>query len=116
MLTLAAALLAVAACTAGPTPEKPTATLTTSSAFLRPTPEQEKALLTALRAIDPGLVWKDSSAISRSVGVCDDIRKGMDKATVVKNAAFRYDGGHASVDEAKGAKIVQAIKNAYCTA
>ncbi|WP_121710117.1 hypothetical protein [Streptomyces sp. E5N91] len=94
---------------ASPTPSK-------SSAFLRPTPEQEKTLIAALTAIDPNLTVKESRAISRSVGVCDDIRKGKDEATVVKNAAFRYDGGTASVDEAKAAKIVQAIKDTYCKA
>lgn len=98
---------------------KPAAALPTpskSSAFLRPTAEQEKTLITALTAIDPGLTVKEDRAISRSVGVCDDIRKGKDETTVVKNAAFRYNGGNASVDEAKGAKIVQAIKDAYCKA
>lgn len=94
---------------ASPTPRK-------SSAFLRPTPEQETALIAALTAIDPNLTAKESRAISRSVGVCDDIRKGKDEATVVKNAAFRYDGGTASVDEAKAAKIVQAVKDTYCKA
>lgn len=94
---------------ASPTPSK-------NSAFLRPTPEQETALIAALTAIDPNLTVKESRAISRSVGVCDDIRKGKDEATVVKNAAFRYDGGTASVDEAKAAKIVQAVKDTYCKA
>ncbi|MFJ8866728.1 hypothetical protein ACIRD6_13360 [Streptomyces sp. NPDC102473] len=88
----------------------------TSSAFLRPTPDQEKTLIAALAAIDPGLTVKEERAISRSVGVCDDIRTGKDDATVVKNAAYRYDGGNASVDDAKGAKIVQAIKDSYCKA
>ncbi|MGW9249739.1 hypothetical protein [Streptomyces badius] len=96
------------------TPKNPTPA--TSSAFLRPTPGQEKTLITALTAIDPNLTVKEERAISRSVGVCDDILKGKDDATVVKNAAYRYDGGTASVDETKGAKIVQAIKDAYCKA
>ncbi|MFC8583305.1 hypothetical protein ACFUGD_01830 [Streptomyces sp. NPDC057217] len=87
---------------------------TTSSAFLRPTPEQEKTLIAALTAIDPNLTVKEERAISRSVGVCDDIRKGKDQATVVKNAAYRYNGGTASADETKGAQIVEAIKTAYC--
>ncbi|MGW6583431.1 hypothetical protein ACWF76_29315 [Streptomyces globisporus] len=88
----------------------------TSSAFLRPTPDQEKTLIAALTAIDPNLTTKEERAISRSVGVCDDILKGKDDATVINNAAYRYDGGTASVDKAKGAKIVQAIKDAYCKA
>lgn len=96
------------------TPKEPAPA--TSSAFLRPTPDQEKALIAALTAIDPNLTVKEERAISRSVGVCDDIRTGKDDATVVKNAAYRYDGGTASVDETKGAKIVQAIKDAYCKA
>ncbi|MFF7851911.1 hypothetical protein ACFZDF_30630 [Streptomyces sp. NPDC007910] len=95
-------------------PSTPTAAPTTSSAFLRPTPEQEKTLLAALTAIDPNLTVKEERAISRSVGVCDDIRKGKDQATVVKNAAYRYNGGTATVDEAKGARIVEAIKATYC--
>lgn len=88
---------------------------TKTSAFLRPTPEQEKTLITALTAIDPGLTVKEERAISRSVGVCDDIRQGKDKTTVIENAAYRYDGGNASVDEAKAEKIVAAIEDAYCT-
>ncbi|MFJ3537042.1 hypothetical protein ACIPQA_16415 [Streptomyces sp. NPDC090109] len=95
---------------AGTQPPAPT----TSSAFLRPTPEQEKTLLAALTKIDPNLTVKEERAISRSVGVCDDIRKGKDDATVVKNAAYRYNGGTASVDETKGAQIVEVIKTAYC--
>ncbi|MFF9854048.1 hypothetical protein [Streptomyces litmocidini] len=87
---------------------------TTSSAFLRPTPEQETALVAALTAIDPALTTKPERAVSRSVGVCDDIRKGKDDATVAKNAAYRYNGGTASVDEAKGALIAEAIKTTYC--
>ncbi|MEU4100658.1 hypothetical protein AB0F16_08615 [Streptomyces tanashiensis] len=87
---------------------------TTSSAFLRPTPEQETALVSALTAIDPALTTKPERATSRSVGVCDDIRKGKDDATVAKNAAYRYNGGTASVDEAKGALIAEAIKTTYC--
>lgn len=87
---------------------------TTSSAFLRPTPEQEAALIAALTAIDPALTVKPDRAVSRSVGVCDDIRKGKDDATVAKNAAFRYDGGTASVDNAKGALIADAIRTTYC--
>lgn len=86
----------------------------TSSAFLRPTPGQEKTLIAGLTAIDPGLTVKESRAISRSVGVCDDIRTGKDDATVIKNAAYRYNGGNASVNEAKGAKIVDVIKKSYC--
>ncbi|WP_406200111.1 hypothetical protein OG331_25155 [Streptomyces sp. NBC_01017] len=88
----------------------------TSSAFLRPTSAQEKVLIRGLTAIDPGLTVKESRAISRSVGVCDDIRTGKDHATVVHNAAFRYDGGNASVDDTKAAKIVEVIKTSFCKA
>lgn len=88
----------------------------TSSAFLRPTSAQEAVLVKQLSAIDPGLTVNRERAVRRSVNVCDDIRTGKDKATVVKNAAFRYDGGDASVDNAKAAKIVAAIKASYCKA
>ncbi|MGW6009697.1 DUF732 domain-containing protein [Streptomyces sp. NPDC055210] len=86
----------------------------TSSAFLRPTAAQEKVLISGLTAIDPGLTVKESRAISRSVGVCDDIRSGKAHADVVHNAAFRYDGGNASVDDAKAEKIVGVVKASYC--
>lgn len=94
----------------------PTAEPSKSSVFLRPTPDQEKTLIAALTAIDPGLTVKEERAISRSVGVCDDMLKGKDDATVAKNAALRYGGGDATVDEAKGARIAAAIKDAYCKA
>ena len=87
----------------------------TSSAFLRPNAAQEKTLIDGLTAIDPGLTVKPDRAVSRSVGVCDDIRKGKDTKTVTANAAYRYDGGNASVDNAKAEKIVKVIKDAYCT-
>ncbi|MFD9757967.1 hypothetical protein [[Kitasatospora] papulosa] len=115
---IAAGLLAtLTACGSEPEPAAKAAepAPATSSAFLRPTSDQEQTLITALAAIDPGLTVKEERAVSRSVAVCDDIRTGKDDATVVKNAAYRYDGGNASVDETKGAKIVQAIKDAYCT-
>ncbi|MFF0593192.1 hypothetical protein [Streptomyces antibioticus] len=114
----------LAACTSGSTdtsstdskPAKATPVTTTSpsSAFLRPTAAQEKVLIRGLTAIDPGLTVKESRAISRSVGVCDDIRTGKEHAAVVHNAAFRYDGGNASVDDVKAEKIVQVIKDSYC--
>jgi hypothetical protein len=87
----------------------------TSSAFLRPNVAQEKTLIDGLTAIDPGLTVNEERAVRRSVGVCDDIRKGKDHDTVVGNAAYRYDGGNASVDNAKAEKIVKVIKDAYCT-
>ena len=87
----------------------------TSSAFLRPNAAQEKTLIDGLTAIDPGLTVKPERAVRRSVGVCDDIRKGKDSKTVISNAAYRYDGGNASVDNAKAEKIVRVIKDAYCT-
>jgi hypothetical protein len=112
------ALLALTACSSSDTAENasttPTPAPATSSAFLRPTPAQEKTLITALTAIDPGLTIKDERAIRRSVDVCDDIRTGKDDATIIKNAAYRYDGGNASIDDAKAKKIVAAIKAAYC--
>lgn len=124
-VTAALLLATLTACSTEPEPE-PDATAppkapappapSKSSAFLRPTPEQEKTLITALTAIDPALTVKEERAISRSVGVCDDIRNGKDAATITKNAAFRYDGGDASVDNAKAEKIVKAIKDAYCKA
>lgn len=123
LIATAALTLALTACGTAPEPDasgaKPRASApapSKSSALLRPTPEQETTLLAALTAIDPALTVKKDRAVSRSVSVCDDIRKGKDDATVVKNAAYRYNGGDAHVDEAKGARIVEAIKAAYCKA
>ncbi|MFC9431268.1 hypothetical protein [Streptomyces sp. NPDC056987] len=87
---------------------------TASSAFLRPTPEQEKDLVAELTAIDPALTVEEGRAISRSVSVCDDIRKGEDKGLVIKNAAYRYRGG-TSVDGVEAWKIVAVIVDTYCT-
>lgn len=98
------------------TPSNSASAPATTSAFLRPTPAQETVLVKRLSAIDAGLTVNRERAVRRSVDVCDDIRTGKDGATVVKNAAFRYDGGNASVDNVKAAKIVAAIKASYCKA
>lgn len=97
-------------------PSSSTPAPATTSAFLRPTPAQETALIKRLSAIDAGLTVNKERAVRRSVSVCDDIRTGKDGATVVKNAAYRYDGGNASVGNAKATKIVAAIKASYCKA
>ena len=116
-ITVAALCLTACVSSTKPTANPETATSpapATSSAFLRPTTAQEKVLIRGLTAIDPGLTVKESRAISRSVGVCDDIRTGKAHDAVVRNAAFRYDGGNASVDDAKAEKIVKVVKASYC--
>ncbi|MEV7871401.1 hypothetical protein AB0P17_36085 [Streptomyces sp. NPDC088124] len=65
-----------------------------------------------LTAIDPALTVMASRAISRSVSVCDDIRKGEDKGLVIKNAAYRYRD-ITPVDGPEAAKIVAVIKDTY---
>ncbi|MDV5148572.1 hypothetical protein R1T08_31505 [Streptomyces sp. SBC-4] len=119
----ATAAVLPAACGTTPEPDAPAAKPSApapapskSIASLRPTPEQEKTGSIALTAIDPVLTVKGDRTISRSVSVCDDIRKDKDEANMVKNAAYRYNGGDAHVDEAKGARIVEAVKAAYCKA
>jgi ABC-type oligopeptide transport system substrate-binding subunit len=116
---LAALALTLTACDSGddqadtkPSAKSPAPA--TSSAFLRPNAAQEKTLIDGLTAIDPGLTTNQDRAVRRSVDVCDDIRKGKDSKTVISNAAYRYDGGNASVDNAKAEKIVRVIKDAYC--
>ena len=116
---LAALALTLTACDSGDdqADTKPTASSpapASSSAFLEPNATQEKTLINGLTAIDPGLTVNEERAVRRSVNVCDDIRNGKDGKTVISNAAYRYDGGDASVDNAKAEKIVKVIKDAYC--
>ena len=115
---LAALALTLTACDSGDdqADAKPTASspAPANSAFLEPNATQEKTLINGLTAIDPGLTVNEERAVRRSVNVCDDIRKGKDGKTVISNAAYRYDGGDASVDNAKAEKIVKVIKDSYC--
>ncbi|MEV7866722.1 hypothetical protein AB0P17_11600 [Streptomyces sp. NPDC088124] len=55
-----------------------------------------------------------SRAVSRSVDVCDVIRKGKDDATALKSAAFRYDVGNAGV-EAEATETVSVTQVTYRT-
>lgn len=119
---LAALALTLTACDSSDASDKadakPTATSSapaTSSDFMRPNIAQQKTLIDGLTAIDPGLTVNEERAVRRSVNVCDDIRKDKDDKTVITNAAYRYNGGDASVDNAKAEKIVKVIKDAYCT-
>lgn len=116
---LAALALTLTACDSGDdqadTKPNKNSPAPTASDFLRPNVAQQKTLIDGLTAIDPGLTVNEERAVRRSVNVCDDIRKGKDDKTVTGNAAYRYDGGNADVDNAKAEKIVKVIKDAYCT-
>lgn len=103
---VAAGLLAVSGCGSGSSKEadKPAPAATTGGTA-------EQPYLDALKAIDPGLVVNKDRAVNRSKNVCADIQAGKDDATVIKNAAARFNGGDATVDEAKAKQIVEVIKS-----
>ncbi|MFD3622666.1 hypothetical protein ACFWWT_47650 [Streptomyces sp. NPDC058676] len=82
-----------------------------------PSPDaaQTKQLIAALGAIKPELVLKEDRAVRRSVNVCRDVKAGKDDATLASNANYRFSGGTAGqLTDAQGAKIVTAVKDAFC--
>ncbi|MEU1018517.1 DUF732 domain-containing protein [Streptomyces sp. NPDC005898] len=92
-------------------PSKPAA----SSGIPSPDPAQTARLIRALRAVEPGLVVKESRAVDRARNVCSDLKSGKDAATVQKNAKLRYEGGTVpSLTDGQAADIVTAVKSSFC--
>lgn len=71
----------------------------------------EAAYLTGLYLLDPGLVVKPERALRRGRWTCFDIVENKAPETILANARKRFDGGHAEVDAARAAEIVQAIRD-----
>ncbi|MEU4675186.1 DUF732 domain-containing protein [Amycolatopsis sp. NPDC023774] len=109
LLVIFGALVLLAGCGSQPPAPAPAAPAASASPRGVPVGPAGRTYLEALRSIDPGLVENRARAILRGRDVCDDLAQGKDRATVVKNAALRFAGGHASIDQAKAEKIVAAI-------
>ncbi|MER6527615.1 hypothetical protein [Streptomyces sp. NPDC001508] len=93
---------------ASPEPSKP-------SGIPSPDAAQTEALISALRAVDPGLVAKEDWAVDRARNVCLDIQGGKEAATVQSNAKSRYEGGTVpSLTDDQAAEIVTAVKSSFC--
>lgn len=70
-------------------------------------------LIAALRAIEPGLVAKESRAVSRSVSVCDRLRK--EPEGVEKYVELEFEGGTVPDVTAEQAKqIIAAVQSSFC--
>ncbi|MEU1128711.1 DUF732 domain-containing protein [Streptomyces sp. NPDC005900] len=92
-------------------PSKPAA----SSGIPSPDPAQTARLIRALRAVEPGLVVKESRAVDRARNVCSDLKSGKDAAAVQKNAELRYEGGTVpSLTDDQAADIVTAVQSSFC--
>lgn len=74
----------------------------------------EAGYLTALGAIDQGLVVNRDRALRRGTRVCEKIRAGEPEAKIVEYAALEFDGGNASVDQAKATRIVVVVRRFLC--
>ncbi|WP_435070455.1 DUF732 domain-containing protein [Amycolatopsis thermoflava] len=107
MMTVVGLLFVVAGC-GGPEPAPPTPAPTGAAGAA--------SYLAALGAIDPALVTDPDRAVSRGKNVCLDLEAGKERATVVSNAAARFDGGSVAVDAAKAERIVAAIESSgFCS-
>lgn len=78
------------------------------------------AYIAAMKAIDPGLTQslsgsnREERAVSRGENTCLDMKGGKPEAALIKNTAARFDGGDASVDEAKAKRILPLIRKYLC--
>ncbi|MEV4000984.1 hypothetical protein [Actinomadura sp. NPDC049753] len=83
---------------------------------------QRRAFVAYLHQLDPGLTPTSPGAkarpLRRAVSVCWDIYGGKPAATVLKNTAYRYNGGQASVPDrsAKARRILAAARRWICSA
>ncbi|MGX8904755.1 DUF732 domain-containing protein [Streptomyces netropsis] len=94
-----------------PTPEA----LKPSSGIPSPDPAQTAKLIAALRAVDPGLVAKETRAVSRARDVCADLKQHKGESTVRKNARARYEGGTVpTLTDDQAAQIVTAVQASFC--
>lgn len=94
-----------------PTPDAPRP----SSGVPSPDSGQTAKLIAALRDVDPGLVAKESRAVSRARDVCADITQHKDPETVRGNAKSRYQGGTVpNLNDDQAARIVSAVEASFC--
>ncbi|MFI0265570.1 hypothetical protein [Streptomyces luteogriseus] len=92
-------------------PKKPEA----PSTYPSPNAAQTAKLITALGAIDKGLVVKEDRAVRRSENVCRDIKDGKDAQGIKKNAELRFEGGNVpDLSDAQAGQIVDAVKASFC--
>lgn len=86
-----------------------------SSDYPSPNASQTRELITALGAIDKGLVVNEDRAIRRSENVCRDVKDGKDTKALNKNAELRFEGGNVpDLSEEQAAQIVDAVKASFC--
>jgi hypothetical protein len=88
---------------------------TRPSSYPSPDAAQTRRLIDALRAVDPGLVVKESRAVDRARNTCRNIEDGEDAAKVRTMAELRFEGGNVpdlSPDQA--ARIVTAVEETFC--
>ncbi|GAA0638183.1 hypothetical protein GCM10010174_70040 [Kutzneria viridogrisea] len=77
-------------------------------------PGDQAGYLSALRAINPGLVSNESRAIDRGKNTCQEIKAGKDAATVASNASQRFSGGSVTLTAEQAAKVVDAVRQHLC--
>ncbi|MEU5160433.1 DUF732 domain-containing protein [Streptomyces sp. NPDC020875] len=83
-----------------------------------PTPDtaQRAALISALTAVDTGLVTKEDRAVSRARSTCLDIKQGKEASAVQSNTKQRFEGGTVpSLSDDQAAAIVAAVKSSFCS-
>jgi hypothetical protein len=69
----------------------------------------EAGFITALRALDAGLVTDEQTAIDSGYNLCSDLKNGMSSADVVKDASSLY-----TVDIPKGQRVVAIAQQNLC--
>ncbi|WP_116214855.1 DUF732 domain-containing protein [Streptomyces olivoreticuli] len=100
---------------AKPAKQPTTAAPRPSSGVPSPDTAQTAKLIAALRDVDPGLVVKESRAVSRARDVCADLKQHKDPDTVRSNAKQRYQGGTVpSLSDDQAARIVSAVEESFC--
>ncbi|MER7688329.1 hypothetical protein [Streptomyces sp. NPDC097610] len=96
----------------------PSASVAESSPDAIPSPDaaQTQTLISALRAVDSGLVVKKDRAVSRARSTCQTIKtSGYTNAQVHNMAKLRFEGGNVpSLTDEQTAKIVDAVKTSFC--
>lgn len=83
-----------------------------------PSPDaaQTQKLIEGLRAIDPGLVAKESRAVNRAQNTCMTILAGDPDDKVHSMTKARFEGGTVpSLTDEQVTKIIETVKTSFCS-
>lgn len=103
---------------AAPTPASSTPRAARTEGWEQVPPEHRRAFLRVLAKADPGLVDGDPQrrrGLRRAVYTCRDLERGeFTGRQMAERVAYRFTGGHGTVDEREAVAVIRAARKWIC--